>query len=56
MIAKIELIRKKTGEVYTFFSSCGPGPYVILKDREGRQHHFRIDELVRDFDCSKEEK
>lgn len=54
MIDKIELIRKKTGEIYTFFSSCGP--HVVLKDPEGRQHHLRIDELARDFDCSKEEK
>lgn len=54
MIGKIELIRKKTGEIYTFFSSCGP--HIVLKDSEGRQHHFRIDELARDFDCSKEEK
>ncbi len=54
MIDKIELIRKNTGEIYTFFSSCGP--YVVLKDRDGRQHHLRIDELARDFDRPKEKK
>lgn len=54
MIDVIELIRKNTGEIYTF--SCSRGPYIVLKDLEGRQHHLRIDELARDFDCPKEEK
>lgn len=51
---KIELTRKKNGEIYTFFSSCGS--HIVLKDAEGRQHHLRIDELARDFDCPKEKK
>lgn len=46
---RIELIRKKTRKIYTFFSSHGE--YIVLKDAEGRQHHMRIDELARDFDC-----
>lgn len=51
---EIKLTRKKTGEVYTFFSSHEE--HIVLKDAEGRQHHMRIDELARDFDCSEEEK
>lgn len=50
----IELTQKRTGEIYTFFSSnkeC-----IVLKDAEGRQHHIRIDELARDFDCPEEKK
>lgn len=47
-MSEIKLTRKKTGEIYTFFS--GHGEYIVLKDAEGRQHHMRIDELARDFD------
>ena len=49
----IELTRKKTGETYTFLSSSKE--YIVLKDAEGRQHHMRIDELARDFDCPEQQ-
>ena len=51
---EIKFTRKKTGEVYTFFSIREE--HIVLKDAEVRQHHMRIDELARDFDCSEEEK
>lgn len=50
----IELKRKKTGKICTFFSSHGE--YIVLKDADGRQHHMRIDELARDFDCPEQKK
>lgn len=48
-MCKIKLTRKTTGEIYTFFSSHGE--HIVLKDADGRQHHMRIDELARNFDC-----
>ncbi len=45
----IKFTKKKNGEIYTLFRNNDA--YVVLKDDEGRQHHMRIDELVRDFDC-----
>ncbi len=48
----IKFTKKKNGEIYTLFRNNDA--YVVLKDDEGRQHHMRIDELVRNFDCPKE--
>ncbi len=44
---EIKFQKKSSGKIFTFFEGCES--FVILKDAEGRQHHMRIDELVRDF-------